>query len=77
MRGECARLLNDKKEVDVAVALAKALKSDSDIWAVQMALRSFRNVTGMPSHGLLEYDSALEWWEKNKDEIIKKLKKKK
>lgn len=77
VRRECAWLLNNKKEVDVAIALAKALKSDSDIGVVQMALQSFRNVTDMPSHGLLEYDSALEWWGKNKDEIIKKLKKKK
>ncbi len=77
VRRECARLLSNKKEVEVAVALAKALKSDSDLGVVNMALQSFKNVTGMPIMGFLVYESALEWWEKNKDEVIKKLKKKK
>ena len=74
VRRKCARLLNNRKEVDVAVALVKTLENDSDLGVVKMALTSFSHVTRMPDLGILEYDETIEWWQKNKIEVIQKLK---
>lgn len=40
---------------------------------MDIALNSFRNITGMPNLGLFEYNKALEWWQKNENEVIMKL----
>jgi hypothetical protein len=73
VRRECAMSLRNKKEVDVVKALVKILKNEQDLEILVIALNSFRNITGMPNPGLLEYNKALEWWQKNENEVTKKL----
>jgi hypothetical protein len=76
VRRESAKLLYNSRDADVAIALVKILKEDPDIEVVKEALRSFRNISSMPDRSILSYDRAIEWWDDNKENVIKKLKKK-
>ncbi|MFA5090294.1 MAG: HEAT repeat domain-containing protein [Candidatus Omnitrophota bacterium] len=72
-RARIAELLKEKKEKQVPEALLNALRNDDNLEVRKKAMDSFEAITNFKSRDVFNYDSAKEWWEKNKQEVEGKL----
>lgn len=77
VRARAAELLGSRKEFGVPEALLDAMEQDRNLWVAKHALTSFRYVTGFKSTDVFEFETGRpqKWYEKNKEEVLQKLKK--
>lgn len=70
-----AQYISNRKEVGVLQPLIEVMENDNSLDVLKISVMSFEKLTGFDSGDVFGYKDAIEYWNKNKEEIEKKLKK--
>ena len=75
IRAKAAKVLANRKEVNVPEALLNAMESDPNLWVRKEALDSFERVTEYEASDVFQFETGAprSWYQLNKDKIKKKL----
>jgi hypothetical protein len=74
VRYKMSELLRNRKEFGVPEALLSSIKKDDRLDVVVRSVDSFKEITGCPEVDVFGEEPLFIYWEKNKAEIVKKLK---
>ena len=75
VRFKIAKMLSKRKELGIPEALLKSVENDECLDVVAQSVKSFETITGFDAPDVFSYVPLLKYWEENKDEVQKKLKK--